>query len=359
MGMRKDLLDRYDRLVRANAHQLDLIRQRDKRTYELEQELATAKEDQPLCVADACVTVERFDEVKRELDDALERGVAIAKQRSELRTLAGCAEGQDLESRVRELMEQDFVVIAGKRMTKIESLEAQVAGLKESNDRLNKNYAEVVNEREDALDRHKQAHDRAMALHVVIDHAVEELRKVHSEQSGSANRIFAHNAFNILVNDERVEEAAAEVKALRAQCAAVHPAEDMRRWRELAGCGDVETLEHRLEVLQANAGNWEAEALERAQNQTDLENRMDEAVKIINDQPVLTQRDRQALAILVRGEGAEITQAEAWEKTARALNDRINQAVDALQNVTDHSDYGKAMDQALSLLTSDCAGGGA
>ena len=297
--------------------------------------------------------VEKVAGLASRLDDALERGIAVAKQHADLRLAAGCAEGQELEDRVRELAARGTPAEEARLRGLVANLRDERVALTHYRD-LEKERDEAVSQRDDALERHKQAHDRAMALHVVIDHAVEELRKVHSDRKPSENRVSAHNAIAILVNDERVTEAAAEVKALRAQCAEVHPAEDMRRWRKAAGCREGQTLLERIEVLTANADNWEAEALERTQNQTDLENRMDEAAKIINEQPVLTQRDRQALAILVRGEGADVTQAEAWEKTARALNDRINQAVKVLENVEEPS---VPEMEALSLLTSDCAGG--
>ena len=286
-------------------------------------------------------------DARKKLDDALERCHAMAKQRSELRTLTGCAEGQELEDRVRELV-RDAETLGNLLVSRREELDR------------------VRGERDDALDRHKQAHDRAQALHVVIDHAVHELRKVHSEQSVSYNRIFAHNAINILVNDERVKEAAAEVEALRAQCADVHPAEDMHRWREAAGCREGQTLLERIEVLVANAANWEAEAKERndvVEGCHRLENRMAEAAKLLDgalevDSIEGWRKVRQALAILARGEDPDPTSAEVWEKVARGLDGRINQAVEQLRKTGDivrHDDGAtrRIVEDAINILVNE------
>ena len=325
------LMDRYDRKVESNASMAEKLVDRESEVVKLRidvdqweawraevrtllgcvegeyeptvkdrieelQRRATVKTDE---VEAGSVSLDTWlamrderDAVQAKLDDALERGIAVAKQHADLRLAAGCVEGQSLERRIDELMRGHFVQIS-ERMRKerdearaeVEELQAclkpgldrgyrDTAGMVGDLDAGRTAWEQAVQERDEALERHKQAHDRAMALHVVIDHAVDELRKVHSEQSASANRIFAHNAINILVNDERVKEAAAEV-----------------------------------EVLQANAANWEAEALERSQNQTNLENRMDEAAKLLreaDDDEALKRawvKVRQALAILARGEG--------------------------------------------------------
>ena len=190
-------------------------------------------------------------------------------------------------TRYRELEKERDEALAGKA-----AAEGSEAGLLDRLATLDKNYGKVVNEREDALERHKQAHDRAMALHVVIDHAVEELRKISADNMAGTNRVIAHNAIHILVNDERVKEAAAEVEALRTQCAAVHPAEDMRRWRKAAGCREGQTLLERIEVLTANAANEAEKRNDVVEGCHKLECRMSEAA----------QELRKAFAHEVRGD---------------------------------------------------------
>ena len=180
-------------------------------------------------------------------------------------------------------------------------------------------FDEVKRERDDALERHKQAHDRAMALHVVIDQAVHELREAPRDCSGDARAI--DEAIHLLTRDDLEGGAKSEV-----------------------------------EILRANAANWEAEAHERTRNLTNLENRMDEAAKLVDAiERVPPEWKKAVLALLVRGEGADVTQAEAWEKMARALNDRINQAVEALRSLA--KEPHERANEALSLLTTDCAGG--
>ena len=286
MALGTKLLNRMERLVRANQSQCEQIRVLADENYKLK----TAPDDKR--AAWSPVSQEQYDQVKQELDEALERGVAIAKQRSELRTLTGCAEGQELEDRVREL------VIFGK------------------------NYGQVVNEREDALERHKQAHDRAMALHVVIDQAVHELRDM--------DRLVPHKAvqeaIHLLTREDLAGEAKDELAQLRSESAAAKAAREqieeiltasvkdrstLDKIREYLGPASWDGLIPALQLLVANAANWEAEAKERAQS------------------------------------------AEAWEKTARALNGRIDQAVAALDAATHHSRYGGAIEEARSLLTSD------
>ena len=136
----------------------------------------------------------------------------------------------------------------------------------------------------------------------------------------------------------------------------VETAEEMREWREwreAAGCREGQTLLERIKVLAANAANWEAEALERAQNQTDLEDRMDEARNYLERSPRNASDIYAAIELLNRGEGAEITQAQAWENTARALDKRIDAAVEALER-GGGTTAGCA--EALSILTTDEAG---
>ena len=87
--------------------------------------------------------------------------------------------------------------------------------------------------------------------------------------------------------------------------------------RLLAGEGPDGGAESEVEVLRAS---------------------MDEAVKLMDKglesgPHELPRKIRQAMAILVRGEGAETTRAEAGEETARALEGRIGRAVEALQDV--------------------------
>ena len=126
---------------------------------------------------------------------------------------------------------------------------------------------EAQRQRDEALARHKQAHDRAMVLHVVIDRAVEQLRKTEDvvRHDDGATRRIVEDAIRLLTREDLAVAAKTDV-----------------------------------DVLRDNAIYWEAEAKERAQSQTDLENRMDEAAKLIGSAPVLTQRERQALALLVR-----------------------------------------------------------
>ena len=319
-------------------------------------------EAKPAPSMDGIVSRAAYDGVVKERDDALERGVAVAKQHADLRLAAGCAEGQSLERRIDELMRGHFVQISERRRKERDEARAEVSAIHRREDGLRVKLDEAVSQRDDALDRHKQAHDRAMALHVVIDQAVHELREAMNADATQASYGTAmREAVHLLTRDEGVAgEAKSEVEVLRAQCAAVHPAEDMRLWRELAGCEGEQTLANRLEILAKERADWEAEALERAQNQTDLENRMDEAAKLLDGafapgpQGSVRSRVDMAKAILARGEGADVTQAEAWEKTARGLNERIDQAVKVLESVEEPS---VSEMEALGLLTTDCAGG--
>lgn len=322
------------------------------------------------------VPLAEHQRVQRAYEDHMERGVAIAKQHSELRTLTGCAEGEDLESRVRQLvrdaktlgscpfdrtedgliggiryktqdeylalLEEKSLLLQEKdadrrlqvsrreeldrvRKQRDEALigkaaaEAQEQCLRERLATLDKNYGQVVNEREDALERHKQAHDRAMALHVVIGQAVEELRSVEDTESHKVACQRAKEAIHLLTRDELVaapkQEAASpdwldcdkERQSLRGKLR--ETAEDMRRWRELAGCLTGQSLEDRIEVLRSNAANWEAEAKEHNDVRNDvverchkIENRMSEAVRLL--EPIRQDRAAgEAIAILTREEG--------------------------------------------------------
>ena len=217
MGMRKDLLDRYERLVRANTEQGEQLRQAQARIAEL-QSLAPAK---------PANWEIRLKEVERERDEA----------------------------------------------------RAEVEQLKNAEGVVSREAWEVTRkERDDALERHKQAHDQAMALHVVIDQAVHELRCLFDKDGliplggGIKGRIQA--AIRILTRDEVDGGAKSEV-----------------------------------EVLRANAANWEAEAKERIDEVAGLENRMDAAFKLLEDYfrtqiPLGNERERvkQAMAILARAE---------------------------------------------------------
>ena len=126
-------------------------------------------------------------------------------------------------------------------------------------------------ERDDALDRHKQAHDRAMTLHVVIDQGVHVLREALSPTMVAVGVGPVKEAIHLLTREDLAGEAKSEV-----------------------------------DVLRDNAIYWEAEAKERAQSQTDLENRMDEAAKLLEQYAAVftpaAEEIRQALAILARDE---------------------------------------------------------
>ena len=113
------------------------------------------------------------------------------------------------------------------------------------------------------------------------------------------------------------DEARAKVERLEAQCAAVHPAEDMRRWRELAECEPVQSL-----AVAITERVWERDKA--------LESR-DEA-----------------------------------HKAAMELSSRIDAAVHELREargemVPEHTGagmcYAKAMEAAVSVLTNDEAAG--
>ena len=114
MGMKKEILDRYEALVRANAEKLEAIRRRDQRTWELEQALAKAEGARgpatsteaastrtdaqgptELQVAQAEAVELRGDlrQARKERDNALERVAAVARQLADLRVAAGCVEG--------------------------------------------------------------------------------------------------------------------------------------------------------------------------------------------------------------------------------------------------------------------------
>ena len=69
---------------------------------------------------------------------------------------------------------------------------------------LDKSYGELVDEKEDAVEGRKQAHDRAQALHVVIDQAVHALGKVHYERTYQENCVWIDQAVHILTSEDNV-----------------------------------------------------------------------------------------------------------------------------------------------------------
>ena len=93
--------------------------------------------------------------------------------------------------------------------------------------------------------------------------------------------------------------------------------ERVDRYRELAGCAPGEMLAERINALVASADGWEAEAKERAESQTQLEDRMDEARMILEQYAAVftpaAEEIRQAIAMLGREQGREDPPPEAVE----------------------------------------------
>ena len=217
----------------------------------------------------------------------LERYARLRERQGVLREVAGCAKGQSLEDRVGWLRRQLERVQrerdqARTRLSEVgnavqlqrgeEHLVERVAALaKAAEDGVGsvdlRRLKLVERERDEALDRHKAAYERAMGLHELIGAVVEELRREQQPLPKVAATVLA-----MLNDDQRYAAVAGEYEALRRQC-----------------------------------GEWEAEAHQRVEQLTALEDRMDQAAGMVRHwhyggAAPSAGEVRHVLSLLARGE---------------------------------------------------------
>ena len=202
---------------------------------------------------------------------------------------------KELEERVRELVAQPKASDQVVSLAAYQHLQGQEQRLREKHATLDKHYARVVDEREDALEREKRANDRAQALLVVMDQAVHALGKVHYERTYQENCVWIDQAVHILTSEDNVvvkDEARSLLDQIRMKVGG-------------AAWGNIIPA---IEKLQANAASREAEGLERTRSLTDLENRIERAAKALHKVDVED----------VNGCGRAISRALSWLASDRA-----------------------------------------